>query len=360
MFYTCAPHAPAADHGHHAAVNRRGKRLTVDIHCHVHVPSADEMLKASGAVGGDVGRVFSNDLTNRINVKQNIDRMPQLSQIDIRLADMDAQGIDIQAISPSPFHYNYWVDTGIARDITRHVNDRIGEIAAKHPDRFAPMCIVPLQNCNEAVAELERCHKQHGMRGVEISTNVNGKELTRCGLDKFFARVEALDMMVFVHPAGTSEGNRMRDHYFTNLIGHPLESALAVGHLIFDGYLERFPGLKVCIAHGGGYAPAYWGRFDHPYPTREDVHGKLPHPPSHYLKKLHFDTVVFTELQLRHLIESWGADRILLGTDYPYDMAETDPVGHVESVKGLSEPDRALVCGANAARLMGIKVPARG
>ncbi len=193
---------------------------------------------------------------------------------------------------------------------------------------------------------------------MEISTNVAGKELTRAGLEKFFARVEELDAMIFMHPIGTSFKDRMDDHYFRNTIGHPLDSAVAVGHLVFDGYLEKYPGIKICIAHGGGYIPAYYGRFDHPYHLRDDCRVNISKAPTEYIQKLYFDTVVFTETQLRHMIEVWGADHVVMGTDYPYDMAEPDPVGHVNSVKGLSDDDKALVMGGNAAKLLNIDASA--
>ena len=217
---------------------------------------------------------------------------------------------------------------------------------------------MPLQNAEIAVAELERCVNDLGMRGVEISTNVNGTDLTRAGLESFFAKVEELGVMIFMHPIGTSYKERMSEHYFRNTIGHPLESALAVGHLVFDGYLEKYPGLKVCIAHGGGYVPAYSGRFDHPWERRDDCRVNISKPPSHYVKKLYFDTVVFTDHQLRYLVDTWGADHIVMGTDYPYDMAEPDPVGFVDSTSGLSEDQKQEIMGANAAKLLGLKVEA--
>ena len=217
------------------------------------------------------------------------------------------------------------------------------------------MGTVPLQDCDMAVAELDRTVKELGFRGVEISTNVRGVDLTRAGLEKFFARVEELGVMIFMHPFGTSLVGRMSDHYFPNTIGHPLESALAVGQLVFDGYLEKFPKLKICIAHGGGYIPAYYGRFEHAYAHRADCRVNIRKPPSHYLKKLHFDTVVFSDVELKHLIERWGADHIMLGTDYPFDMAEPDPVGFLQRVKGVTTADMAKVAGGNAARLLGIK-----
>jgi aminocarboxymuconate-semialdehyde decarboxylase len=146
----------------------------------------------------------------------------------------------------------------------------------------------------------------------------------------------------------------MEDHYFPNTIGHPLDSALCVGYLVL-----RFPELKICIAHGGGYIPSYWGRFDHAFAHREDSRVTIKKQPSEYLKKLYFDTVVFDERELKHLIEIWGADHIMLGTDYPFDMAEPDPVGILERVKGVSRKDMALVAGGNAARLLGLSADAK-
>ena len=359
MLFRCPPQAPAggsAASGPPRTIVRDRKHLTVDIHCHLHVPEADELVAdIVDPAKLDLVR-FSSELTRKLNAEQNEILMPKLTQLDERLSVMDETGVDIQAVSPSPFHYHYWAEADLARALVQTVNDRVAEFQAQKPDRLVAMCTVPLQHPELAVTELERCYREHGMRGVEISTNVEGAELSRAGLDKFFSKVEELDMLIFLHPLGTSEGSRMRDHYFTNLMGHPLESALAVGHLVFDGYLEQYPGLKICVAHGGGFIPSYWGRFDHPYPTRADVRGSLPHPPSHYVKKLYFDTVVFSEMQLRHLIEAWGADHILMGTDYPYDMAEPDPVGQVDSVEGLSTADKAQVWGGNAQRLLGITV----
>ena len=365
MLFTCAPHAshaphsPADDHGHAQTVTDGRKHFTIDIHCHIHVPETDALtdgLKPKDPAGGAID---SNPLTLEVNKKQQQTILPKLTDAAIRLADMDEQGIDIQAISPSPYHYHYELPEEVTRDCAHLVNDRVAEMVAGTPDRFVGLGTVPLQNVDFAVAELDRCVNELGFKGVEIATNVNGKDLTRAGLDKFFARVEELGVMIFMHPIGTSFDDRVDDHYFRNLIGHPLESALAVGHLIFDGYLDKYSGLKICIAHGGGYIPSYSGRFDHPYFLRDDCRQNIDKAPSEYLKMLYFDTVVFTEHQLRYLIETWGADKIVMGTDYPYDMAETDPVGHVNSVKGLSEADKALVMGANAAALLGIDVPAK-
>ncbi len=362
MLFKCdshhgAAHAPA-DHNHATTVTDGKKHFTVDIHCHIHVPDADKMLQQLSPE--DTGRLMvdTNPITAEINKKQQESILPQLTDSAVRLADMDKQGIDVQAISPSPFHYNYGYPAEFARDTSKVVNDRVAEVVGEHPDRFVGLGTVPLQDGDMAVAELERCVNELGFKGVEISTNVAGKELTRAGLEKFFARVEELDAMIFMHPIGTSFKDRMDDHYFRNTIGHPLDSAVAVGHLVFDGYLEKYPGIKICIAHGGGYIPAYYGRFDHPYHLRDDCRVNISKAPTEYIQKLYFDTVVFTETQLRHMIEVWGADHVVMGTDYPYDMAEPDPVGHVNSVKGLSDDDKALVMGGNAAKLLNIDASA--
>ena len=355
MFFKCVPHAPASEHGHAERVSNGNKHFTVDIHCHMHVPEADAMLTDPSVA--DQAKLYkeANELTGEINRAQHQTILPKLTDPAVRIADMDACGVDVQAVSPSPFHYNYQYAAEFARDTSKVVNDRIAEVVASHPVRFVGLCTVPLQNAGMAVTELERCVKEHGMRGVEISTNVVGRDLTRAGLEKFFAKVEELDVMIFMHPIGTSFKGRMSDHYFRNTIGHPLESALAVGHLVFDGYLEAYPGLKICIAHGGGYVPAYSGRFDHPYHLRDDCRTVISKPPSEYVKKLYFDTVVFTDHQLRYLVDTWGADRIVMGTDYPYDMAETDPVGFVDGTAGLSNDQKATVMGGNAAKLLKIK-----
>ena len=357
MFFKCTHQAPAEEGKSARAqtVVRDHKHFTVDIHCHIHVPEADKMLRALAPDDSGRKMIDSNPLTRKINTALQESITPKLTDPEIRLQDMDAQGIDVQAISTSPFHYNYGYEAGFARDTSRVVNDRIAEVVATHPDRFVGLGTAPLQDPGMAVAELDRCIDELGFKGIEISTNVNGLDITRAGLEKFFARCEEKDVMIFIHPIGTSFVERMDDHYFRNTIGHPLESALAVGHLVFDGYLERYPGLKICIAHGGGYIPGYSGRFDHPYHLRDDCRQVISKPPSEYIKKLYFDSVVFTEHQLRYLIETWGADHIVMGTDYPYDMAEPDPVGHVDRVQGLSEDDKALVMGMNAAKLLGLK-----
>jgi aminocarboxymuconate-semialdehyde decarboxylase len=354
MIFECAAHAPSTEAGGATAVSRRGRTLTVDIHCHCNCAAVAAEMRAEAERIGRAALAYGNALTQEVNVAQLAAIAPKMDSVDERLADMDRMGIDIQALSVPPYQFYYWADPETGRAAARQLNEYLVATAAKAPDRFVALGTVPLQEPEMAVAELERCMRELGMRGVEILTHVEGTELSRAGLDPFFARAEELGALIFIHPDGFTHGERFQEHYFLNLVGHPIENSLAIGHLVFDGVLDRYPGLKVCIAHGGGYAPAYAGRFDHGWHARPDCRQHIDRPPSEYMKQLYFDSVVFEPDQLEFLIRKYGADHILLGTDYPYDMGEGDPVGLIARTGGLSEEERAAVGGLNAARLLGI------
>jgi len=206
------------------------------------------------------------------------------------------------------------------------------------------------------VAELEFAVHKLGLKGVEINPSVNGLDLTdaRPSLEKFFAKAEALNAVIFMHPIGYTEGSRLMDHYFNNVIGNPLETTVAASHLIFDGVMERHPRLKVVLPHAGGYLAHYWARMDHAWKARPDCRTVVKKKPSKSLEKFYFDTIAFDPGMLRHLIERFGADHVLLGTDYPYDMGVEDPVGFINRVKKLAAKDKQKIMGGNAARLLGI------
>jgi aminocarboxymuconate-semialdehyde decarboxylase len=356
MILKCAVHAPSAGAGNGQTVSRRGRTLTVDIHCHCNCAVVAAEMRDEAERAGHAALAYGDALTRDVNEKQLAAIAPKMDSVEARLADMDRMGIDVQAISLPPYQLYYWAGPDLGRDVARRLNEFLIETAAKAPDRFVTLGTVPLQHPEFAVAELERCVKDLGMRGVEILTHVEGRELSRTNLDPFFAKAEELGALVFIHPDGFTHDERFQEHYFLNLVGHPIENSLAIGHLVFDGVLDRYPGLKVCVAHGGGYAPAYAGRFDHGWRARPDCREHIDRPPSEYMKQLYFDTVVFEPDQLEFLIRKYGADHILLGTDYPYDMGEDDPAGLIARVEGLSEDERAAVGGLNAARLLGIEV----
>jgi len=354
MFHKCGIHAPSTEAGGGMRLSDGSKTLTVDIHCHCACSAAVDIMKAEAERTGYVALAYGGGLTSEVNQQQLIDIKPKMESLEERLADMDRMGVDIQAICAPPYQFYYWADPETGRTAARAINDHLAETAAREPGRFVTLGTLPMQNTEMAVAELERCVKELGMRGVEISTSVLEEELSSPRLEPFFAKAEELDILIFIHPSGFTHPQRFDAHYFLNLIGHPLESSLAIGYLIFDGVLDRHPGLKICVAHGGGYVPAYAGRFDHGYHARPDCRQHISQPPSSYLKRLYFDTMVFEPDQLDFLIRKYGSDHVLLGTDYPYDMGDYDPVGLINRVESLSESSRAEICGGNAAKLLKI------
>jgi aminocarboxymuconate-semialdehyde decarboxylase len=321
-------------------------------------------LKAAAMVEGNeaVSRWFletaANARSQEINRQNGVRTRVQGTSAEQRIADMDLMGIDIQAISPAPRQTYYGADPELGLATARTLNDEIADMVGRFPDRFTGLGTIPLQAPELAIVELERLHKSLGMRGIEIMTHVAGEDLSADRFRKIFARIEELGLLVFMHPDGFTEARRFKDHYFANVIGNPLDTTVAVHHLIFGGVLEDYPGLKLVVAHGGGYLPAYAGRIDHAAAARPDTCEKLKEMAGTYLRRLYFDSLVYTHSQLEYLVAQYGADHILVGTDYPADMGEIDPVGFIEASPGLDDPARRAILGANAARLLGLEVPA--
>jgi aminocarboxymuconate-semialdehyde decarboxylase len=335
---------------------RRGTRsLVIDLHCHVLTPAADELVKPVFDPQTDPLFRFAGEATREVNRAQAGDIRDKISRIEPRLAEMDRMGIDMQALSAAPSQYYYWTEPELGRAAARLVNDNIASIAQAHPERFVGLGHLPMQEPRLALAELDRCAKDLDMRGVEICTNVAGKDLSAPEFEPVFARLEALGMVAFLHPSGFTHGERLREHYLNNVIGNPLESTIAVSHLIFGGVLERHPKLKVVVPHGGGFLGSYPFRMDHAWRARADCRVNIGKKPTDYLRRLYFDTILFEPRALGHLIELWGADHVVLGTDYPYDMGDYDPLGSIRAVKGLGAEERAAIAGGNAAKLLGIR-----
>lgn len=357
-FVSCLARTHADVRGGSVIARREKRCLTVDIHCHVLSQRAEALARPHFRIEKEPTLAFATELTRQINKKQIENVLPRMTDAERRIEDMDALGIDVQAISPTPTQYYYWLDPELGREAARMVNDDVVQIAASHPDRFVPLGTVPLQHTSFAVAELERCVRDLGMRGIEINSNVMEEELSSPRLAPFFARAEELGTLLFLHPLGFSEGRRLSNHYLNNVIGNPLESTIAISHLIFDGVLDRHPGLKLCVAHGGGFLPTYRGRMDHAHAAREDCRLHIKRSPSSYLQQLYFDTVMFDPAQLAFVVDQYGSDHILLGSDYPFDMAKADPIGFVDGTPSLSQSDKANILGLNAARLLGLNVEA--
>lgn len=331
---------------------RERPSVVIDMHCHLVVTEAEALAKAQGPAKPEPAQRFASAESRQVSQTMLARTRDKITGVRERLAAMDAAGVDIQVVSPAPGHYCYWAEDEFARDNARRVNDRLAHLAQSHPDRLMAFGTVPLQAPALAVEELRRCVRELGMRGVEISSNVNGQELADPKFLPFFAAAEELGVVVFMHPSGFTEGGRLSDYHLNNVIGNPLDSTVALAHLIYSGALDKLPGLKLLVAHGGGLMPAYAGRYDHAFHAREDC-CHCQHPPSHYLQRTFFDTVVFDPMQLRHLAERFGAGQLIAGTDFPYDMEESQLVDFVHRA-GLGQAETQAILGLNAARLLGI------
>ena len=317
------------------------------------MPEAADFVEPHLDLAGNPLAQFATPDTKALNQRQDADRRPLMTRHAERLADLDAMGIDLQVVMPPPPQCYHTVALEYAVPAAQMINDGVAEFVSKHPDRFIPTGTVPMQDGIESAKELERCMTKLKFKGVEILTNVAGRELSDPDFAPFWKKAEELDALVMIHPNGFTHADRMTRFYFNNVIGNPFETTLALHYLIFDGVLERHPDLKILAVHGGGYLGAYSGRIDHAWGARADCQASLPKPPTHYLKKIYFDTVVFTAPQLRALIETFGADHVVLGTDYPYDMAEYEPIEHLVS-SGLDGSTVAAIAGLNAKKLLGM------
>src|SRR3974390_21297 len=334
---------------------RRPKSTTIDAHCHVAVPHVGEIVTPHLKQSTDPLVAQSAQETQALMAKQAADLRTRISTTDERFAAMDDMGVDMQLVAPAPpqIFYNLPLDVGV--EAARALNEGIAEYAGRHTDRLIALGGVPMQDGNEAAKELERAVKQLGFKGAEILTNVNGKELSDPAFAPFWKKAEELDALVLIHPTGFTQPQRFARFYFNNVIGNPLDTTVALHYLLFDGVFERHPKLRVLAVHGGGFLGAYSGRIDHAWGARSDAHGNLPKPPTTYLRRnVYFDTVVFTPHQLEALVNTFGADRIVMGTDYPFDMLEYDPIGHINSVASFDDSTRAALAGGNAKKLLGI------
>ena len=327
----------------------------VDMHAHMLVPAVEALvadhperraaLRATAAASGEASTEHNHALFAD-------DYLPKLTDIELRLQRMDAMSVDMQAVSISPTQYYYWADPALAAAIARTANEHLASVCAAHPDRFVGLATVTLQHPGLAAEQLSYAMRTLGLKGCQVSTLIGAAELADPRHDVFWQRAQDLGAVVFIHPLGCTLAERVRPYYLTNIIGQPVETTLALSHLIFGGTLDRYPGLKICAAHGGGYLPSYLGRSDHGYLVRPESR-TMRHPPSTYLKRMWFDSLVYTPQALEHLVREVGAERVVIGTDYPFDMGVDNPLAQIAAAD-LSEADREKIRGENACALLAI------
>jgi len=315
-----------------------GKRVkTIDVHAHCHFHEAGALLGADAAV----------------QLPPVNNAAAAFIEIDKRLAAMDAQAVDVEVLSINPFWYGRERD--LAGQIVKIQNEKLAELCASKPDRFAAFASLTLQAPDLAVQELEVAVKKQGLKGAAIGGVVSGVEFSDPKFNPVWAKAEELGVPLFIHPQGVPElGKRLSGNgWLGNTIGNPLETTIALSHLIFEGTFDRYPGLKVIAAHGGGFLPSYADRSDHaclvgPKGCNPEV--KLAKEPTEYLKQIYFDSLIFTPEAIRHLVAQVGAGQIVLGSDYPYPW-QLQPVDHIFASTSLSDDQKADILGGTAAKL---------
>jgi predicted TIM-barrel fold metal-dependent hydrolase len=319
-----------------------GKRVkTIDVHAHCLFQEAVALM---GADPPPPPRVRGAE-------RQHI-------VIEQRLKEMDAMAVDMEVLSINPFWYRKDRDT--AAQVVKLQNEKLAELCAAQPDRFAAFASLALQFPDLAVTQLEEAVKKLGLRGAAIGGSVAGVDFSDAKFHPVWAKAEELSAVLFIHPQSTPElAKRFQGNgWLANTIGNPLDTTIALQHLIFEGTLDRFPGLKIIAAHGGGYFPSYAPRSDHACfvsPANCNAEIKLKKKPTEYLKQLYFDALVFTPEALRHLAAQVGASQIVLGSDHPFPWEEL-PVDHIFATDTLSDDEKIAILGGNAARLFGMKV----
>jgi aminocarboxymuconate-semialdehyde decarboxylase len=327
--------------------------MRYDVHAHV-VPTSllDRLAKDGGRCG-----VTLVEEGGRWKIAVGAEApgpvRPDLVDMDARLSSMDRAGVDVQLLSawialtayPLPAHQ------GVAW--ARLFNEAMAETVAAHAGRFLGLCTVPLQAPEEAAAELRHAVQRLGMVGVQIATTVAGLELDDPSLAPFWATAEKLRCVVLIHPDQVLPGRDNPRYVLGNFVGNAAETTIAAAHLVFGGVLERHPDLRVCLVHGGGYAPYQAARMDHGYRAEPRlVDRRLSRLPSDYLRKLYFDTVTHSPEVMRFLVDFAGAGQVVLGTDYPFEMGEADPVASIQRVPGLQERERHQILEENVERLV--------
>jgi aminocarboxymuconate-semialdehyde decarboxylase len=328
--------AQAKPGGRRREVKVGGRRVkTIDVHAHCVIPEALALLE----------------------LKLEDQRGPGLGEVgERRIREMDEQGIDMEALSINPLWYRAQRD--VAEQVIQIQNDKLAGFCATYPERFVAFASVALQFPDLAVQQLVHAVKKLGLRGAAVGASVADDEFSDPKFHPFWAKAEELGILIFIHPQSTPQlASRFKGNgWLANTIGNPLDTTIALSHLIFEGTLDRFPGLKICSAHGGGYLPSYAPRSDNclRVAPEMDTGVRLKKKPTEYLRDMYYDTLVFTSEALRHLAAEVGSDRLVIGTDHPIPW-QSESVDHILNAPGFSDEEKIAMLGGTAAKLLGIR-----
>ena len=326
--------------------------MNIDLHNHVIPPTVVAALERNPARFGMT--IEEKDGKRWFN---SHGRPAELQKVfydaDAKVEWMNENRLDIAAISVGPPIYFYWLSAEAGLEAARLANDGIAQMVAKHPDRLRGMAHLPMQNTDAAVAELERVVREYKFKAVEVGTSIEGVTLADARFRKVLKTIEQLGCFVFTHPYQCLAQGGMNDYYLGNFIGFPLDTTMMVAHLIYSGALDELKTLKILLPHGGGYVPYQIGRFIHGFNVRPEPKTRTQTSPAELLRRFYFDTLTHDPQAARHLINRVGADRVVIGSDHPFDMGPPDLMGAIDAIPDLTASEREYVCSLTALSLLG-------
>lgn len=328
----------------------------VDIHTHFVPPELVSTLETQrhrlgiNVIETGDGKKFI-ELPN--GFRTTLPLFDELTSLDLRLAQQERMGIGIQVLSGWNDLYAYQLDPRAGQEFCRLANDIQAAVAAGRPDKLRAMATVPLQSGARAADEIRYAAGSVGMRAVQIGTSIQGRNLDTTDLDPFWGACQELEILIVIHPSRVEMSGRLEKYFMSNFVGNPTETTIAAASMLYGGVFDRFPSLKVCLVHGGGFVPYQFGRLDQGYATNAGARSIAKHKPSHYLDHFWFDTLTYSVPALRYLVDLAGPEHVLYGTDVPFPIAERDMTERFDAVlEKTTDGDRSLIAGGNAKKLL--------
>jgi len=324
---------------------------TIDTHTHILTQETAALLTKAGV---KVTITPDDAESAALDVAGVVYRPFPTGGFDIarRLKDMDAASVDVHVLSATPQTYLYSQEPALGATLAAIQNDQMAKHIAAHPGRFMGIATLPLQDPRRAADELRRAMTKLGLKGSMFASNIMGKNLDDPSFEPVWATAEELGAFMFVHPNNVAGADRLKSYYLQNLIGNPLDTTIAAACLYFGGVLDRHPKLTFMLAHGGGFTPYQSARWEHGWKVRPEPKKNISRQPQNIARRFFYDTILHSDKTLEAMIGLVGSDRVLLGSDYPYDMAMLDCVAHVQSLK-ISDLDKATILGGHAEKLLG-------